>query len=43
MESAGESVVQVMVTEPPIKMGTPDWIPIIVTPVLVYGTCHFPN
>ena len=36
IESAGESVVQVMVTEPPIKMGTPA----IVIPVLVYGTVH---
>ncbi len=34
---------QVMVIEPPIKMGTPDWIPLIVTPVLVYGTCHMVN
>ena len=36
-------MVQVMVIEPPIKMDTPDWIPLIVIPVLVYGTCHVAN
>ena len=29
-------MVQLMVTESPIKMGTPDWIPVILIPVLVY-------
>ena len=32
---------QVMVTECPIKMGTPEWIPPIVTPVLVYMSCMY--
>ncbi len=34
-----------MVTEPPIKMGIPDWIPLIVIPVLYseWCTCNVPN
>ena len=28
-------MVQVMVTEPPIKMGTSDWIPVMWTPACI--------
>ncbi len=35
-------MVHVMVTEPPIKMDTPDCIPLIVIPIqlLVWYSCH---